>query len=94
MNFLFEPVISEKTLALYEKSKVVTFRVNVSANKHSIKAQLLKVYPTVKVGSVNVLNRLGKYKLNSRRKKIKKYPDTKIAYIKLVSGEIEIFKKN
>jgi ribosomal protein L23 len=93
MNFLLEPIISEKTLALYERSKIVTFRVGLSANKYSVKAQLLKIYPSIKIGSVNVLNRLGKYKLNSKRRKIKKSPDTKIVYVKLASGEIDIFKK-
>ena len=76
------PIITEKTTALNENN-VVTFSVDVKANKTQIKQAIEEIF-NVKVESVNVINvhpkkkRVGRY--SGYTKKVKK------AIVKLKEG--------
>jgi large subunit ribosomal protein L23 len=87
-DILLSPVISEKSYGLLDQDKY-TFLVRPDANKTQIKIAVEKVFPGVKVGDVNTLNRQGK------RKRTKagfgKRADTKRAIVTLREGRIEIF---
>ncbi len=59
-DVLLAPVISEKSYGLLDENKY-TFEVHAQANKTQIKIAVEKVF-SVKVTSVNTLNRQGKRK--------------------------------
>ncbi len=73
-DVILSPVITEKSTALSEQSKVV-FRVAPDATKPQIKAAVEKLFD-VKVKSVNTLNVKGKTKtfrgVKGRRSDVKK----------------------
>lgn len=69
------PIITEKTAALSENGNVITFSVDLKANKTQIKQAVEKIF-NVKVESVNTINvkprkkRVGRYAgLTNRKKK-------------------------
>jgi len=93
MIVLKKPIITEKTLREYKENKVVTFSVNLNANKHQIERTLIEVY-AVKVAGIRVVNRLGKVKFSRFSKKKGKLQDQRIAYIKLEDNQkIDIFEQ-
>jgi len=85
------PLITEKTTNLV-KNNVYTFLVNKKASKPQIKTVLESLYK-VKVAEVRLVNRKGKNKKVGRFLREKKLPDTKVAYVKLKEGSLEIFPK-
>jgi len=85
------PLITEKTTNLV-KENVYTFLVNKQANKFQIKTVLESLYK-VKVGEIRIVNRKGKKRRVGRFLQEKKLPNTKIAYVKLKEGSLEIFPK-
>jgi large subunit ribosomal protein L23 len=85
------PLITEKTTNLV-KNNVYTFLVNKKASKPQIKTVLESLYK-VKVAEVRLVNRKGKNKKVGRFLREKKLPDTKVAYVKLKKGSLEIFPK-
>ena len=87
-DVLIAPVVSEKSYGLLDANKY-TFLVRPDANKTEIKIAIEKIF-SVKVTSVNTLNRVGK----TRRTKtgLGKRKDTKRAIVSLAEGDrIDIF---
>ncbi|MFZ2963061.1 MAG: 50S ribosomal protein L23 [Rhodoglobus sp.] len=86
-DIILAPVVSEKSYSLIDDGKY-TFEVDPRANKTEIKLAIEKIF-SVKVGSVNTLNRTGK----TRRTRFGtgKRKDTKRAIVTLKSGSIDIF---
>ena len=86
-DILIAPVVSEKSYNLLDEGKY-TFLVDPRANKTEIKIAVEQVF-SVKVDSVNTINRKGK----TRRTKfgMGKRKDTKRAIVTLREGSIDIF---
>ncbi|WP_454049685.1 50S ribosomal protein L23 [Cellulomonas sp. Marseille-Q8402] len=86
-DILIAPVVSEKSYGLLDEGKY-TFVVDPRANKTEIKIAVEQVF-SVKVESVNTINRKGK----TRRTKfgMGKRKDTKRAIVTLREGTIDIF---
>jgi large subunit ribosomal protein L23 len=86
-DIIIAPVVSEKSYALIDDGKY-TFLVDPRATKTEIKLAIEKIF-TVKVASINTLNRTGK----TRRTRFGtgKRKDTKRAIVTLKSGSIDIF---
>ncbi len=86
-DVILSPVVSEKSYGLIDQGKY-TFEVDPRSNKTEIKLAIEKIF-TVKVASVNTLNKKGK----TRRTKfgLGKRKDTKRAIVTLKSGSIDIF---
>ena len=85
-DILIAPVVSEKSYSLLDEGKY-TFLVDPRANKTEIKIAVEQIF-SVKVSSVNTLNRQGK----TRRTRfgIGKRKDTKRAIVTLKEGSIDI----
>ena len=87
-DILVKPVVSEKSYALLDENKY-TFVVDPRANKTQIKQAVEAVF-SVKVESVNTLNRQGKRKRSKTG--FGKRKDTKRAIVTLAEGNrIDIF---
>ena len=86
-DILIAPVVSEKSYGLLDEGKY-TFVVDPRANKTEIKVAIEQIF-SVKVASVNTINRKGK----TRRTKfgLGKRKDTKRAIVTLREGTIDIF---
>ncbi|QTE29082.1 50S ribosomal protein L23 [Pengzhenrongella sicca] len=86
-DILISPVVSEKSYGLLDEGKY-TFVVDPRANKTEIKVAIEQIF-SVKVASVNTINRKGK----TRRTKfgMGKRKDTKRAIVTLREGTIDIF---
>ena len=86
-DILIAPVVSEKSYGLLDEGKY-TFVVDPRANTTEIKVAIEKIF-SVKVASVNTINRKGK----TRRTKfgLGKRKDTKRAIVTLREGTIDIF---
>ena len=86
-DILIAPVVSEKSYGLLDEGKY-TFVVDPRANKTEIKIAIEQIF-SVKVASVNTINRKGK----TRRTKfgLGKRKDTKRAIVTLREGTIDIF---
>ena len=86
-DIILAPVVSEKSYGLIDNGKY-TFVVDPRANKTEIKLAIEKIF-SVKVASVNTLNRTGK--VNRTRFGFGKRKDTKRSIVTLKSGSIDIF---
>jgi large subunit ribosomal protein L23 len=86
-DILIAPVVSEKSYGLLDEGKY-TFVVDPRANKTEIKIAVEQVF-SVKVESVNTINRKGKTRRT--RSGIGKRKDTKRAIVTLREGTIDIF---
>jgi len=86
-DVIIKPIISEKSYALIDEGKY-TFEVDTRSNKTEIKQAIEQIF-SVKVDSINTLNRQGK----TRRTRfgMGKRKDTKRAIVSLASGSIDIF---
>ena len=86
-DVIIRPIVSEKSYNLIDQG-TYTFEVDPRSNKTEIK-QAIEVIFSVKVASVNTLNRKGK----TRKTKfgLGKRKDTKRAIVTLKSGTIDIF---
>ena len=86
-DILIAPVVSEKSYNLLDEGKY-TFVVDPRANKTEIKIAVEQIF-SVKVASVNTINRKGK----TRRTRfgLGKRKDTKRAIVTLREGTIDIF---
>ena len=86
-DVILAPVVSEKSYNLIDDGKY-TFIVDPRANKTEIKIAIEQIF-SVKVASVNTINRKGK----TRRTRfgMGKRKDTKRAIVTLKSGSIDIF---
>jgi len=88
---IVKPLITEKTTNL-TKDNFFAFVVNKKANKQQIKLTLEELY-SVKIAEVKIVSRKGKKRLVGKMRKVKKLPDTKIAYVKVVKGSLDFFPK-
>ncbi|MFI2702511.1 50S ribosomal protein L23 [Cellulosimicrobium composti] len=86
-DVILAPVVSEKSYGLLDEGKY-TFVVDPQANKTEIKIAVEQIF-SVKVASVNTINRKGK----TRRTRfgLGKRKDTKRAIVTLREGTIDIF---
>jgi large subunit ribosomal protein L23 len=86
-DVILAPVVSEKSYGLLDEGKY-TFVVDPRANKTEIKIAVEQIF-SVKVASVNTINRKGK----TRRTRfgLGKRKDTKRAIVTLREGSIDIF---
>ena len=66
------------------------FEVAYGANKFQI-AETIEAMYKVKVVGVRTTVRMGKMRRAGRRQQPKQMPDTKIAYVKLSEGKIDLF---
>ena len=86
-DIIIKPIISEKSYALIDEGKY-TFEVDDRSNKTEIKQAIEQIF-SVKVDSINTLNRVGKTR--KTRFGMGKRKDTKRAIVSLKSGSIDIF---
>ena len=89
-DVLLKPIVTEKSMSQMADKKYV-FSVHPDANKIQIKEAVEKLFPDVKVESVNTMNYKGKKKrrryivgMTARRKKA-------VVQLTEASREIEIF---
>ena len=88
-DVIFEPVVSEKTYDLIERSNTYTFLVDRRSNKEEIRDAIAEIFE-VDVVRVNTLIRKGKLKRTGYV--MGKRSDTKRALVTLVEGDaIDIF---
>lgn len=90
-EILLKPVLTEKGTNL-ANNKEYLFETHIKANKNNIKEALEKLYK-VKVKQVKVMIRKGKTRRVGRKMVSKKLANRKIAFIKLSSGDINLFPK-
>lgn len=88
-EILIAPKITEKAINK-AKEGVYFFEVSPYANKNQIKEAIEKLF-NVTVGEIKVLLRRGKIRRVGRRLKEKKESDSKLAYVKLIKGKIDLF---
>ena len=81
-DIIIKPIISEKSYALIDEGKY-TFEVDTRSNKTEIKQAIEEIF-SVKVDSINTLNRVGKTR--KTRFGMGKRKDTKRAIVSLKSG--------
>ena len=86
-DIIIKPIISEKSYTLIDEGKY-TFEVDTRSNKTEIKQAIEQIF-SVKVDSINTLNRVGKTR--KTRFGMGKRKDTKRAIVSLTSGSIDIF---
>ncbi len=90
-NVLIKPVISEKSYALMDQGAYV-FVVDPRASKVEIREAVESTF-SVRVESVNTLNRKGKRKRNRRQATFGRRSDTKRAIVRLKGDDrIELFE--
>jgi len=88
-DVIFEPVVSEKTYDLIERTNTYTFLVDPRSNKEEIRDAITTIFE-VDVLRVNTMNRKGKRKRTGFV--MGKRSDTKRALVTLVDGDsIDIF---
>lgn len=86
-DVILAPVVSEKSYSLLDEGKY-TFLVDPNSNKTEIKIAIEQIF-SVKVASVNTINRQGKERRT--RYGLGKRKDTKRAVVTLREGTIDIF---
>jgi large subunit ribosomal protein L23 len=86
-DVVLAPVVSEKSYGLIDEGKY-TFLVDPRSNKTEIKLAVEKIF-SVKVESINTINRAGKRKRTKFGWGIRK--STKRAIVSLKEGTIDIF---
>ena len=86
-DVVIRPIVSEKSYTLIDQGKY-TFEVDTRSNKTEIKQAIEEIF-SVKVDSINTLNRVGKTR--KTRFGMGKRKDTKRAIVSLKSGSIDIF---
>lgn len=90
-SIIIKPILTEKATKLATENKYMFF-VDLKANKHQIKHAIETAF-SVKVGNVNVYKRKGKSVKKGKRQMEKKLSDSKIAYVSLKEGKLDIFPK-
>jgi large subunit ribosomal protein L23 len=82
-DIIKKPVITSKSVMLFQKAGKVTFEVNMQANKLTVRSAVEKIW-NVKVESVRIMIRKGKNKIFARRPFVTS--DIKRAIITLKEG--------
>ncbi len=88
-DIIRRPLITEKSTAQGE-ANIVAFEVDRRANKIEIKRAVEATYPKVVVAEVRVATMHGKERRQGRY--VGHLPDWKKAYVRLASGEINLFE--
>lgn len=88
-NIIKRPIITESALHKV-KSSVYAFYVNTHATKHQIKETIENLFD-VTVKRVRTHIRKGKVKKKGKRMIKSLAPNTKIAYIHISKGKIDLF---
>lgn len=88
-NILIKAHITEKTMA-NTANQVYCFQVNKNATKHQIKKSVEDLFK-VKVFMVHTYIKKGKKKRKGKKMIASKNPDTKIAFITVSQGKIDLF---
>lgn len=88
-DIIKKPIITESALQKV-KSSVYAFYVNRRATKHQIKATAEKLFD-IKIKSVQTNIRKGKIRKTGKRMIKKRMVNTKIAYIHVSKGKIDLF---
>lgn len=86
---IIKPVLTEKATGLTQ-SNVYTFEIHEKANKHQVAEVLQNMYK-IKIDSVRILKRKGKTRRAGKKMNDIKLPDTKIAYVHVKEGKIDLF---
>lgn len=89
-NTIIFPIITEKAMLLSKKNKI-TFKVNVNANKITIKRSIERIF-NVKIKKVSICNVHSKIKTRGGRKG--KTNNYKKAIVTVSSGNINFFDEN
>lgn len=92
LQLIKKPVLTEKAAQLVHKN-VYTFLVSTHSNKHQIAQTIERLY-TVKVSDVRTVTRTGKVRRVGRKMQPVLAQDTKIAYVHLKEGKIDIFPQS
>ncbi len=88
-DVLIRPLITEKSTELRDDKGVVAFQVDRRANKVQIKNAVEAQFKNVRVSEVRVANVHGKIRRQGRF--VGRRPDWKKAYVRLASGQIDLF---
>ncbi|MFS8158777.1 MAG: 50S ribosomal protein L23 [Candidatus Roizmanbacteria bacterium] len=91
-DILVSPKVTEKSVQAGNASNSVSLIVHTSANKDQIKAAVEKIF-NVKVASVRTAIRKGKNKKRGKKFVNVKQADSKIAFISLSEGSIDLYPK-
>lgn len=89
-DVIIRPLITEKSTELRDEKNVVAFQVDSRANKMQIKSAVEAQFKNVVVSEVRVANVHGKIRRQGRY--VGRRPDWKKAYVRLVSGQIDLFE--
>jgi large subunit ribosomal protein L23 len=89
---VYQPLITEKSTILRERTDIYCFKVNPRANKIEIAKAVEALFPKVKVADVRTSRVRGKVKRMGRFEG--RRPDWKKAWVRLAPGskEIEFFE--
>ena len=89
MSHLIKPLMTEKASRLVGEN-TYSFEIHDDINKHALSELLEKMYK-VKVKQVRIAKHKGKVKRVGKTGKTKQLPDTKVAFVTLKEGKIDIF---
>ena len=73
--------------------QVYAFKVSKEVNKNQVKVAVEKMF-NVEVSRIRINIRKGKEKKVGRKMIIKKLPDTKIAFVTVTKGTIDLFPQS
>lgn len=90
-NVLIKPNITEKSLKK-AKEAVYCFSVAKAVSKRQIRQAVEELYK-VKIAKITVVSRSGKWRRVGKKQVRKKLPSTKLAYVKVTNGSIDLFPK-
>lgn len=89
-DVIVRPLITEKSTELRDEKNVVAFEVDRRANKIQVKDAVEAQFKNVKVADVRISNVHGKVRRQGRF--VGRRPDWKKAYVRLASGQIDLFE--
>ena len=89
-DVIVRPLITEKSTELRDEKNVVAFEVDRRANKIQVKEAVEAQFKNVKVSDVRIANVHGKVRRQGRF--VGRRPDWKKAYVRLSSGQIDLFE--
>lgn len=89
-DIIIKPLITEKSTELRDEKNVVAFHVDSRANKMQIKNAVESQFKNVVVSDVRVASVHGKVRRQGRF--VGRRPDWKKAYVRLSSGQIDLFE--
>lgn len=91
-NITLHPMITEKTTGM-SQNKIYAFKVSKDVNKNQVKTAVEQMFK-VEVSQVRISIRKGKEKKVGRKMIIKQLPDSKIAFVTVNKGTIDLFPQS